>query len=113
MSPKTVTAGLAAVAVGVCALLALQVATVSAAAPEASGVYAMPQIVAQVPTPTPFRFLTPTPIVPRTTTTTSTTTTRTAPNGGAIPLELAVPALMGGLAALGGGTYLLRRKPVR
>src|SRR5687768_8216007 len=63
---------------------------------------------AQVPTPTPFRFLTPTPLVPSKTTTT-TTTTRT-PTAGGFPIELAVPALAGGLAAIGGGAYLFRRK---
>ncbi|MDQ3810637.1 MAG: hypothetical protein M3336_10130 [Chloroflexota bacterium] len=61
---------------------------------------------AQVPTPTPFRFLTPTPFVPRTTTTVTTTT---APRAGSLPMELALPALAGGLAAVGGGAYLLRR----
>ncbi len=79
----------------------------------ASGASAVPQ--AQVPTPTPFRFLTPTPLVPSKTTTlpsTTTTTTRT-PTAGGFPLELALPALAGGLAALGGGTYLLRRRTPR
>jgi hypothetical protein len=116
MSSKTVTAG--RLAVGAAVLLAVvltaQVAAASAAGVEA-GVYAMPQVVAQVPTPTPFRFLTPTPITPRTTTssTTTTVTATTAPRTGAFPLELALPALAGGLTAIGGGTYLLRRKPAR
>jgi hypothetical protein len=76
----------------------------------ASGVSAVPQ--AQVPTPTPFRFLTPTPLVPSKTTTTTTTTTRT-PTAGGFPIELALPALAGGLAAIGGGAYLFRRRTVR
>lgn len=85
----------------------LQVMVVMAAGPET---YAMPQVVAQVPsTPTPFRFLTPTPIARTTTTTTSST----APSGGGFPIELALPALAGGLAAIGGGSVLLRRKPTR
>jgi hypothetical protein len=75
----------------------------------ASGVSAVPQ--AQVPTPTPFRFLTPTPLVPSKVTTT-TPTTRT-PTAGGFPIELALPALAGGLAAIGGGAYLFRRKPSR
>jgi len=85
-------------------LLAIQVAVALAAGPET---FAAPQIVAQVPTPTPFRFLTPTPFVPSKTTTTTTTTT---PRAGGFPMELAVPALAGGLAAIGGGTFLFRRK---
>jgi hypothetical protein len=84
-------------------LLAIQVA-VALAAPET---FAAPQVVAQVPTPTPFRFLTPTPFVPSKTTTTTTTTT---PKAGGFPMELAAPALAAGLAAIGGGTFLFRRK---
>ena len=73
--------------------------------------YARPlEIAQQLPTPTPFRFLTPTPFVPRTTTTTTSTT---APNAGGLPMELAIPALAGGLAAIGGGSLLLRRKTAR
>jgi hypothetical protein len=81
----------------------------------ASSASALPQIVAQVVTPTPFRFLTPTPFVPSKTTTTTTapTTTTPAPRAGGFPMELAFPALAGGLAAIGGGAYLLRRKFVR
>jgi hypothetical protein len=86
-------------------LLAVQVAVAVAAGPET---FAAPQIVAQVPTPTPFRFLTPTPFVPSKTTTTSTSTT--TPRAGGFPMELALPALAGGLAAIGGGTFLFRRK---
>jgi plastocyanin len=63
---------------------------------------------AQVPTPTPFRFLTPTPVIPRTTSPT-TTTTPTPPRAGGLPLELALPLLAGGVSALSGGVYLLRR----
>jgi hypothetical protein len=72
-----------------------------------SGVSAVPQ--SQVPTPTPFRFLTPTPA---TGTKVGVVTTRT-PTAGGFPIELAIPALAGGLAALGGGAYLFRRKTVR
>ena|SRR5579864_1243426 len=62
-------------------------------------------------TPTPFRFLTPTPFVPGASTTTSTTTTTTtAPRAGGFPMELAFPILAGGLAAIGGGSLVLRRK---
>ncbi|HLZ27706.1 MAG TPA: hypothetical protein VKV73_10340 [Chloroflexota bacterium] len=86
-------------------LFAIQVAVALAAGPET---FAAPQIVAQVPTPTPFRFLTPTPFVPSKTTTTTTATT--TPRAGGFPMELAVPALAGGLAAIGGGTLLFRRK---
>jgi hypothetical protein len=88
-------------------LIAVQAAVALAAGPE---VFAAPQIVAQVPTPTPFRFLTPTPFVPSKTTTTTTPATTTAPRAGGFPMELALPALAGGLAAIGGGTFLLRRK---
>ena len=70
--------------------------------------------VAQVlPTPTPFRFLTPTPFVPSSTTTTSTTTGQTPPKAGGFPMELAFPILAGGLAAIGGGSLVLRRKTPR
>jgi len=89
-------------------LIAVQAAVALAASPET---LAGSQIVAQVATPTPFRFLTPTPLVPSKTTTTTTTTT--TPRAGGFPMELAVPALAGGLAALGGGTVLLRRKRTR
>jgi len=68
-----------------------------------------PEVVAQgLPTPTPFRFLTPTPFtLPNTTTTTTTTT---MPRAGGIPLELAIPVMAGGLVALGGGSFMLRRR---
>lgn len=68
-----------------------------------------------LPTPTPFRFLTPTPFVPGASTTTRTTTTTTArpPNAGGFPMELAFPILAGGLAAIGGGSLVLRRKTSR
>jgi hypothetical protein len=87
-------------------LLGLQVAVALAAGPET---YAMPQVIAQVPTPTPFRFLTPTPFVPGTTSPAATT----VPRAGGFPLELAIPALAGGLAAIGGGSFLIRRKRAR
>jgi hypothetical protein len=122
MSTRSVTAArwAAGAAVLLGGLLTAQVVVAFASAPDA-GVYAMSEVVAQaVPTPTPFRFLTPTPIVPRTTTTTGSTTTTTtttatstAPKTGGFPLELAMPALAGGLAAIGGGTSFLRRKPAR
>ena len=64
-------------------------------------------------TPTPFRFLTPTPFVPGASTTTSTTTATTAPRAGGFPMELAFPILAGGLAAIGGGSLVLRRKTTR
>jgi hypothetical protein len=35
--------------------------------------------------------------------------TTTAPRAGGFPMELAMPLLAGGAAALGGGAYLLRR----
>jgi hypothetical protein len=124
MSTRSVTAArwAAGAAVLLGGLLTVQVVAAFASASD-TGVYAMPQVVAQgVPTPTPFRFLTPTPIVPRssttttgstTTTTTTTATSSTAPRTGGFPLELALPALAGGLAAIGGGSYFLRRKPAR
>src|SRR5712691_9030620 len=91
----------------VATLLVAQVA-VALAAPDT---YSMGQVVAQaLPTPTPFRFLTPTPFLPGTTTTTTTTS---VPRAGGFPLELALPALAGGLAAIGGGSLLLRRKTPR
>ena len=91
----------------VATLLVVQVA-VALAAPDT---YSMSQVVAQaLPTPTPFRFLTPTPFLPSTGTT---TTTQPAPRAGGFPLELALPALAGGLAAIGGGSFLLRRKTPR
>jgi hypothetical protein len=108
MPTKTVIASRAAVfaALALSAILVVQVAVAMAAGPET---YAMPQVVAQaLPTPTPFRFLTPVPnTVPSTTTTSP---TGVAPRAGGFPLELIVPALAGGLAAIGGGTFLLRRK---
>jgi hypothetical protein len=86
--------------------LGLQVAVVLAAGPQE---YAMPQVESQViPTPTPFRFLTPVP-----NTTTTVTTTQTPPRAGGFPMELALPTLAGGLAAIGGGSFLLRRKTSR
>lgn len=96
---------IASVALVLMVLTGVQAAVALAAGPET---FAAPQVLAQgVPTPTPFRFLTPTPFtVPGTTTTTSTT----APRAGGFPVELAIPALAGGLAAIGGGSVLLRRR---
>lgn len=114
MSTRSMTrAGWAAgVAVLLGAVLIVQAAAALAAGPDAAS-----QVVAQgVPTPTPFTFRTPTPITVRPATTTGSTTTTTttrAPSTGGFPLELALPALTGGLAAIGGGSYLLRRKTVR
>jgi hypothetical protein len=79
----------------------------------ATSASALPQVIAQVVTPTPFRFLTPTPFVPSKTTTSPVTTTTPAPRAGGFPMELAFPALAGGVAAIGGGAYLLRRRFVR
>ena len=79
----------------------------------ATSASALPQVIAQVVTPTPFRFLTPTPFVPSKTTTSPTTTTTPAPRAGGFPMELAFPALASGVAAIGGGAYLLRRRFVR
>jgi hypothetical protein len=99
--------GAAVAALLLATLLAAQVAVALAAGPET---YSMTQVVAQtLPTPTPFRFLTPTPFVPGTTT----TTTQPVPRAGGFPLELALPVLAGGLAAIGGGSFLLRRKITR
>jgi hypothetical protein len=73
-----------------------------------------PVLAQTLPTPTPFRFLTPTPFVPGSTTTTSTTTTGTTPpRAGGFPMELAFPILAGGLAAIAGGSLVLRRKASR
>jgi hypothetical protein len=72
-----------------------------------------PALAQVLPTPTPFRFLTPTPFVPSSTTTTSTTTGTTPPKAGGFPMELAFPILAGGLAAIGGGSLVLRRKTSR
>ncbi len=107
MPTKTVIASRTAVfaALALTTILVVQVAVAVAAGPET---YAMPQVVGQqLPTPTPFRFLTP---VPGTQPSTTTTTTTVAPRAGGFPLELAVPVLAGGLAAIGGGSFLLRRK---
>jgi hypothetical protein len=108
MPTKTVIAsraGLIAV-LALTTLLVVQVAVAVAAGPDT---YALPQVVGQqLPTPTPFRFQTPVPnTLPSTTTT---TTTSPAPRAGGFPLELALPALAGGMAAIGGGSFLLRRK---
>ena len=110
MQTRSVTAGrwLA----GAALLLALWL-TAQGAVALASDTFARPDGIAQqLATPTPFRFLTPTPFVsqPSTTTGTTTTTTTVPPRTGGFPMELALPALAGGLAAIGGGSLLLRRK---
>jgi hypothetical protein len=106
MPTKSVILGRMAVATALLLViwLGLQVAVVLAAGPQE---YAAQQVESQViPTPTPFRFLTPVP-------NTTTTTTQTPPRAGGFPLELAIPTLAGGLAAIGGGSFLLRRKTTR
>lgn len=107
MPTKSVILGRMAVATALLLViwLGLQVAVALAAGPQE---YAAQQIESQViPTPTPFRFLTPVPG------TTTVTTTQTPPRAGGFPLELAIPTLAGGLAAIGGGSFLLRRKTTR
>src|SRR5262245_17248779 len=95
-------------AAGVAFLLIVLLSIPVAVAMAAPDTIAAPQVVAQgVATPTPFRFLTPTPF---TLPSTTTTTTTTMPRAGGIPMELVAPALAGGLAAIGGGTMLLRRR---
>ena len=99
---------------GAALLLALWL-TAQGAVALASETFGRPEGIAQqLPTPTPFRFLTPTPFTTVPSTTTRTTTTSTvAPSTGGFPMELALPALAGGLAAIGGGSVLLRRKTTR
>src|SRR4051794_10908224 len=88
-----------------------QVGAALAAGPET---VAQSTVAQALPTPTPFRFLTPTPFVPGSSSTTSTTTTTTtAPRAGGFPMELAFPILAGGLAAIGGGSLVLRRRTSR
>jgi plastocyanin len=60
------------------------------------------------PSPTPFRFATPTPLAGASSSVT-TTTARPAPRAGGLPLELALPMVLAGASALGGGIYVLRR----
>jgi len=89
-------------------------AQVGAALAQTTTTDTSPVLAQTLPTPTPFRFLTPTPFVPGSTTTTSTTTTGTTPpRAGGFPMELAFPILAGGLAAIGGGSLVLRRKAHR
>src|ERR1051326_1488681 len=87
-----------------------QVGAVLAAGPDTVAQSTVSQALA---TPTPFRFLTPTPFVPGASTTTTTTTRTTAPQAGGFPMELAFPILAGGLAAIVGGSLVLRRKNAR
>ncbi len=86
-------------------LLGVQAASAWAAAPETLAVG--PQLAQGMPTPTPFRFVTPTPFtfVPA-----PATPGTTAPRAGGFPIEMAIPALAAGLAAIGGGATLLRRR---
>ena len=105
MPTRSVTAGrwLA----GAALLLALWL-TAQGAVALASETFARPEgLTQQLATPTPFRFLTPTPFVSQPSTTTVT------PRTGGFPMELALPVLAGGLAAIGGGSILLRRKTTR
>ena len=110
MPTRSVTAGrwLA----GAALLLALWLTAQGAVALASETLARSEGIAQQLATPTPFRFLTPTPFVSRPATTTVTTST-TAPSTGGFPMELALPALAGGLAAIGGGSILLRRKTAR
>jgi hypothetical protein len=117
MSIRSMTAGrwLAGAGLVLGIWLTAQVGSVLAAGPDT---FALQPVVGQaLPTPTPFRFLTPTPFVPNVTTTspatTTTTTTATPPKAGGFPMELAFPILAGGLAAIGGGSLVLRRKSPR
>ena len=87
-----------------------QVGAVLAAGPDT---VAQSTVAQALPTPTPFRFLTPTPFVPGASTTTGTTTTTRPPNAGGFPMELAFPILAAGVAAIGGGSLVLRRKNTR
>lgn len=109
MPTKKVFSGrwLAGFALAVGLWLTAQVGAVLAAGPDSFALN--PAVAQQLPTPTPFRFLTPTPFVPNATT----TTTSTAPRAGGFPMELALPILAGGLAAIGGGSFVLRRKSTR
>jgi hypothetical protein len=96
---------------GVALLLAIWLtAQVGAVLAAPDTMAAQPELAQALPTPTPFRFLTPTPFAPGATTT---TTTARPPNAGGFPLELVVPVLAGGLAAIGGGSLVLRRKSAR
>ncbi len=94
------TAGLVAVGTAIVTALAIG-SPVAAAETSVTGQAAA--------TPTPLRLTLATPTPFRSTTTTTTTTT--APRAGELPTDIALPLLVGGAAFLGGGTYLLRRKP--
>jgi len=96
---------------GAALLLAIWLsAQVGAAVAAGPATLAESQVAQALPTPTPFRFLTPTPFVPSGTTTGTTTTITRTPNAGGFPMELAFPILAGGLVAIGGGAWILRRK---
>ncbi len=100
---------------GAALLLALWLTAQVGAVLAAPDTLAASSVAQQLPTPTPFRFLTPTPFVPGAATTgaTSPTTATTAPKAGGFPMEMAIPILAGGLAAIGGGSLVLRRKSTR
>jgi hypothetical protein len=85
---------------------------VGAALAAPNSMAASPEVAQGLPTPTPFRFLTPTPFVPGASPQTS-PNPATPPNAGGFPMELAFPILALGLAAVGGGSLVLRRKPSR
>jgi hypothetical protein len=117
MPTRSVTAGrlVAGAALVLAIWLTAQVGAVLAAPDTFAG---SPSVAQALPTPTPFRFLTPTPFVPGTggttpATTTTTTTTTTPPRAGGFPLELALPIMAVGLAAIGGGALVLKRKTIR
>jgi hypothetical protein len=109
MPTKTVLAGrwVAGAALGLGIWFTAQVGITLAASQDT---YSQHNVAQALPTPTPFRFLTPTPFAPGATTTTTTTT---APRAGGFPMELAFPVLAGGLAAIGGGALVFRRKSTR
>jgi hypothetical protein len=111
MPRRNVLAGrwVAGAGLGLCIWLTAQVGMALAAGPDT---FALSQTVSQqLPTPTPFRFLTPTPFAPASTTSSSSSTsTTTAPRAGGFPMEVAFPLLAGGLAAIGGGALVFRRK---
>ncbi|HEY3061027.1 MAG TPA: plastocyanin/azurin family copper-binding protein [Chloroflexota bacterium] len=83
----------------VTAAAAAPAAQPAAPTPAAAAPAAVAKPAAQpVPTPTPFRLVT------------SPAATSTAPRAGSLPMELALPLLLGGGAAAGLGAYVLRRR---
>jgi hypothetical protein len=111
MPTRSATAGrwLAGAALLLAIWFTAQVGAALAAGPQTVAESTVAQSLA---TPTPFRFLTPTPFVPSGATT-STTTGARPPQAGGFPMELAFPILAGGLAAIAGGSLVLRRKTTR